>query len=368
MQVEIALYYELRESHERRIERSMSVEFPFMFKPENIARYEAGDVVILDRRVYPFEIEFVRCTDYEEAAKAIEDMVTQSYGPGFVAGYAMASAARYARRDSGGSLTEKMEQAGKRLIATRPTNHQVRLMVTRQLAVADKAIEHGDDVEEALLGSMDQIFAERHATGMEMGRYGAEVLEDGDVFLNHCWAELGLIYTVYVALEQGKQLTAFCSETRPYFQGSRLTATALTDMGVPTTVVTDNMPGYLMYQGRISKFLAGADRVSMDGYAVNKIGTFPHALAANYFDIPTYIFCPYGPDSAAKTIDDIDIEERDPQEVLMARGLPTTDPRVSGYYPAFDATPPQLITGLITDRGLFTPDNTWGYYEQNPKE
>lgn len=179
---------------------SVSVEFPFMFKPENVARYEDGDVLILDRRVYPFDVEFLRCRDYDEVAMAIEDMVTQSYGPGYAAGYGMASAARRAQVGSGPSLADHLEFAAARLIGARPTNNQVRIIVTKQLKVARQALADGRDVEAALVESMELEFAERHSTGMKLGRFGASLLDDGDFILNHCWAELGLIYTMYVAL------------------------------------------------------------------------------------------------------------------------------------------------------------------------
>ena len=133
-------------------------------------------------------------------------------------------------------------------------------------------------------------------------------------------------------------------------------------MGVPTTVVTDNTPGHIMYQGKISKFLAGADRVTMDGHTINKIGTFPHALCAHYFGIPTFIFCPYGPDAEAETVDDVVIEERDPQDTLEFRGIPTAVAGATGYYPAFDVVPPKLISGLITSRGVLSPYRTHDYY------
>lgn len=338
------------------------VELPFLIRPENTARYEDGEVLILDRRVYPFEVKFVSCKGYRDVAQAIKGMVTQSGGPPFCAGYGMAQAARDARGRSSEGILEELERAAKCLVDTRPTNNSIILMTEKMLEAGRNAVRNGHDVENALVQAVNAESEARHKRGLAIGENGASLLRDGDSILNHCWAESGIVYTAYVALQQGKRLTAYCSETRPYLQGARLTADALCDMGIETTVITDNMPAYLMSRGMISKFFTGADRVTMDGSVINKIGTFQIAVSAHYFGVPFFAFCD-GPDPKAPTATDVVIEERDPNEVLHCLGQRTATPLAKGYYPAFDVTPAEFVSAIVTDRGVFSPYSMVNYWQ-----
>ena len=313
------------------------------------------------RRIYPFEIRFLECTSYEEVAQSIEDMVTQSLGPAYAAACGMILAARENQSRNGAVFLESMNTAAQRIIHTRPTNHEIRETVSGMLDFLhlhfNQNLQSG---EEILMDFMDWMITTRHTNSLHLGRFGATILQDGDTILTHCWPETTLIYTVLEAQSQGKQLKAYCSETRPYLQGSRLTATALMDMGVPVTVITDNMPATLLSQGKIQVFLAGSDRTTLDGHVINKVGTLQVAICAKRYQVPFYAFA-YGPDVQAKTLQDVPIEERSPSEVLQIRGLPTAAPGASGSYPAFDVTPPDLMTGIITDKGIFTPDRIRDY-------
>jgi len=341
---------------------SAGKEFPFLFRPENIARYEDGEVFILDRRVYPFKKEFVHCPTYEETARAIEDMVTQSGGPRFAAAYGMVQAARASRDLSRDAQQEAMDRAADRLINTRSTQNMIRDQVLRMQAEVGPALEQGKDLEQVMLDGVQQEFERRDRVGMALGGHAASMLKDGDVILNHCWAESGIIFTVYCALQKGLRLEAVCSETRPYLQGARLTADALGEMGLPTKVVTDGMPAMLMSLGRVSVFMTGADRVTMDGHVINKIGTLPHALAAHHFGVPYYPFC-FGPDPKAPTPAEVEIEFRDPEEVTHCLSVRTATEQAQGLYPAFDVTPPQFVSAVITDRGVMSPYALEKYYE-----
>jgi methylthioribose-1-phosphate isomerase len=338
-------------------------EFPFIIRPENVSRYEDGEVFILDRRVYPFDVKFVHCKTYEDTAKAIEDMVTQSGGPGIAAGQGMIQAARQASHLSAEGIAEALDIGAKRLARTRPTHNQIRVVTTQMLNAGLDALSKGLDVEKVLLSFMENEVARRHKVAMLRGKAGASVLKDGDCIMNHCWAESGIIYTLYAALEAGMNLTAFCSETRPYLQGARLTADAIAEMGIPTTVVTDNMPGFIISKGMVSVFMSGADRVSMSGHVFNKIGTFQIALAAHHYQVPYYAFSS-NPDPDAPKPEDVEIEERDPQEVLHCLGVRTATHRAKGYYPAFDITPPEFVSAVITHRGVFSPYDLVNYYNQ----
>ena len=329
------------------------------FLLRNVARYEDGVVFILDRRCYPFEVAWVECPTYEDVAQAIESMVTQSLGPGLCTGYAMVQAAREAQR-SGKPPGEALGRAAQRLIATRPTNSDIRLTAEFMLR-AGAGVTDPNEAEGALLAAIEQRWAEEHDRYRLIGSHGAGVLRDGDQVLTHCWAESGLVYTLAEAVRQGKRLQVFCTETRPYLQGARLTADAVADLGLPVTVITDGMPAALMDRGLVTTFMTGADRVTMDGHVINKVGTLGIAIAAARYAVPYYAFC-VAPDVGARTRDDVPIEERSPDEVLSCLGAPTASPKASGYYPAFDATPPDLVTGVVTERGVFRPDHLEEYF------
>ena len=334
---------------------------PFLSRRENIARYEQGQVYILDRRVYPFEVTYVKCPTYEDVAVAIEKMVTQSLGPGLVASYGMVLAARHCNKASKEAIFAELEKAAKRLINTRPTANFIYYEVVHLLEIAKKALEQGENIELALLDEIDQRQADKEKTYQSLGLHGASLINDGDSILNQCWADSYIVYTILAALKQGKKIEAYCCETRPYLQGARLTADALGEMGVPTTVITDNMPAYLLSKGKISKFYAGADRVTMDGHVINKIGTLQIAICAHQYNVPFYALN-LGPDRKTATPNDLTIEERDPEEVLHCLGIRTATNRAKGYYPAFDVTPPKFVSALVTDRGIFSPFAAADYY------
>ena len=155
-----------------------------------------------------------------------------------------------------------------------------------------------------------------------------------------------------IARENGKDIRVICTETRPYLQGARLTAWSVSELGIDTTLITDNMAAHCMSKGMVSKVFAAADRVAMDGVVANKVGTLQLAICAHYFDIPFYILAYGGPDKRTLCGEDIPIEERDPREVLEFRGTPISGTDVKGYYPAFDLTPADLVTGIVTAGGI----------------
>ncbi len=335
---------------------------PFIAKNENTARYEDGNVIILDRRVYPFETSFVTCASVEDVARAIEEMVTQSYGPGLAASYGMVQAAAQSANGSSDTIQSELERAAARLIRTRPTNNLIRVKVEHLLEAGRAALNRSDDVEQTLLKEIQKDLVRSEERSAALGAFGASLIHDGDTLLTHCWPDSSIVYTVLAAMNQGKKLKAFCTETRPYLQGARLTADALGEMGVDTTVITDNMPASLMSRGMITSFFAGSDRVTMSGHVINKIGTLQVAICAHTFGVPFYAFI-YGPDRAALTAEDVVIEERDPEEVLYCLGKRIATTRAKGYYPAFDITPPQYVSALVTDRGIFSPYSAYDYYK-----
>ena len=341
------------------------VAIPFLNRPENIVRYEDGVVLVLDRRVYPFERTFVRCDSHEDVARAIESMVTQSLGPGPTAGYGMAQAARAVRRLPVEQQVEALRRAAARLVATRPTNNQVRRVVGATLGAALGAVAGDGDAEAAVLAAMDAHWARHLAAWEAIGRAGAPLIQEGDRILTHCWADAPLVFVLREARVAGRSFEVVCTETRPYLQGARLTADAIAELGVPVTLVTDGMPAALMAAGRIDRFFAGADRVTMDGHWVNKVGTLGIAIAAARYGVPAYGVT-YGPDPNAPDPSAVVIEERNPDEVTHTLGRRTAAESAVGYYPAFDVTPPDLATGFVFDRGVFAPGDVATYFAAPP--
>ena len=247
-------------------------------------------------------------------------------------------------------------QARERLVNTRPTNTALALILEDLIVVAKQAISNGISAEQAILEAIKLQRDEGYQDYVLRARYGADLIDDGDGILTMCFAETAFILALALAKQDGKQIEVFTPETRPYLQGARLTAPSIHELGIPVTVIGDNMPAYLMSQGKIQKFLTAADLITLDGHVVNKIGTFQCALAAEYHAIPYYAFMwgadPNRPDRASITI-----EERDPAEMKACRGTPTTLAEIQAYYPAFDITPPELVSGIITRYGVLDPSD-----------
>lgn len=327
---------------------------PFLLRRENVARYEGGAVLICDRRKYPFERAFVRCPDVESVARAIEEMVTQGGGPAVAALYALAMAARSAEGQPPQTVLDRLESARTRLVATRPTNTSLARLLARAMELVRRVLQDQVPLEERLLAWIEQQRDAYYEQVQEMARFAADLIRDGDGVLTMCFAETAFLLTLSLAQKRGKRIQVYVPETRPYLQGARLTAPSLQELGIPVTVITDNMPAYLMSQKKVQVYMTAADLVTLDGHVVNKIGTFQNALAAHHHGIPYFVFT-LGPDPGRADRRSIEIEERDPAEVRSCRGVPTTLPEIPAYYPAFDVTPPHLVAGVITARGVLSP-------------
>lgn len=323
---------------------------------------EPDCVRILDRRVFPFETTFVTCKTVEDVAVAIEEMVTQSGGPFYAASAGMVLAAREAAKlKSADERLGSMQKDGARLVATRATNNHIANVIAQLLKDAESLVLDGDRFLSAFEARVQEIWAAKRQTARNLGEYGGRVIEDGDTVLTHCWAESTIVETAAAALRMGKKFQFYCSETRPYLQGARLTAHSLAEMGIEVTVITDNMGAHAMSLGKISRLMTAADRVSMSGHVINKVGTLQHALSANHFGLP-YFAMVQTPDKSAKTAADVPMEDRDPQESLHCLGLRTASPLAKGWYPAFDVTPPHLVSGVVTSRGIFSAFDLGNYF------
>ena len=327
---------------------------PFVLQHENIARIEDDALLIGDRRAYPFKKEFYRCEDLEDAAEAIEKMVTQGGGPVHVAMTAIKLLS--ARAEAGRSAKDAalFEQAKRRLQSTRPTNTTMARALDVLVARVTAGIEAGEDIEQIADEFINAFKEEYQQKALRMAEVGASLISDGDGIMTMCFAETSFILSIALAMEQGKQIKVYSPETRPYFQGARLTAPCLQEIGADVTLITDSMVAYMMSQGRVQKYMTAVDIITRDGWAANKVGTFQNAIAANYHGIPYFPFA-IDPDMSRAGRDSIVIEERNPEEVKRVKGELTTREDMQAYYPAFDIVPPHLIAGVITPKGLVSP-------------
>lgn len=333
---------------------------PFILKPDNIARLDVladgrRQVVIGNRKAYPLEKSFVRCDTVEAVAVAIETMVTQGAGPWQAATCGLALAAHEAVALSDDEQMAHIERARARLVATRPTN----TALARRLELAMEAIapvrQTGGDLEAAVLKWLADKRTEIYRDYVARGRHGADLIVDGDGVITMCFAEAAFILAIGLAQEAGKRIHVYVPETRPYLQGAKLTAPSLHELGIPTTLIGDNMAAYLFSSGKVQKYFTAADLITLDGHVVNKIGTLQHAVVAKYYGIPYYPFA-WGVDRTKPDRDSVEIELRDPSEIKMIKGVATTDPSIDALYPAFDVTPPELVAGIITKHGVVDPN------------
>lgn len=337
-------------------------DMPFMLKYENVAWYEDGEVRILDRRVYPKEIRFEICKTHKEVAKAIKDMVTQSAGPYTAAGMGMALAAYEARDLKEKDLIGFLEDAAKTISNARPTTSTRLKKVTEgSIEAAKRAMEKGENVIEALFQESINSLNRRYSAMNEVAKYLCDLIPDGGKVLTQCFAETIIGTMTRTLKDQGKNVKFYCTETRPYYQGARLTATCISEMGFDTTVITDNMVAYTMENIGIDLFTSATDTITLDGHVANKVGTHQIALVAREFKVPYY--ATGMPDGEKKGKDDIVIELRDPSLVLgdhTAKG-------VKAIYPSFDITPPELIKSFVTDKGIYKPSELKKYLETDYK-
>jgi methylthioribose-1-phosphate isomerase len=232
----------------------------------------------------------------------------------------------------------------------------VEKVLDHAVAVLEAGDALGPSTEAYVLERVDALYTRARTIGENV----VDLLPDKVTILTQCFAEWLIGYTLLVCQERGKEISLICPETRPYLQGARLTASVAYDMDVPVTVVTDNMPGYLLSQRIPDAFICAADVVTLDGHVVNKIGTYQIALAAHENGIPFYVTSTPSVDNP--TIDTVTIEERDPKEVLHAMGVRTVMEGVKGFYPAFDITPPKLVSAIVTEKGVFSPYDLKTYW------
>lgn len=329
-------------------------------------QWHEGAVRLLDQSRLPETVTFLDCRDVESVAVAIRELkVRGAPAIGVTAAMGVALGAQAISAAEYEAFAKQLLAICDRLAATRPT--AVNLFWAIERMKQKLTVLRGEPVaaiKVALLKESQTILEEDIALCKAMGRHGAELIQRGQTILTHCNA--GALATagygtalgvIRAAWEQGKQIQVIADETRPVLQGARLTAWELMQDKIPVTLITDNMAGSLMRQGKIHLCIVGADRIAANGDVANKIGTYSVAVLAKAHGIPFYVAAPYSTiDLRTKSGADIPIEQRNPQEVTTIHGShPVAPTGVSVYNPAFDVTPAELVSGIITERGVFTP-------------
>ncbi len=342
-------------------------DLAFMLQYENVAWFDAGEVRILDRRVYPTKVEFVTCKTHQEVTQAIADMVTQSAGPYTAAAMGMALAAHECRDRKAADQLAYLEDASDNISHARPTTvSRMQIITEGCLAAARKAIAEGSDAAKAIVDHTVEANNLRYSKVHRTAKYLVDMFPDDGTVMTQCFGETIVGMLLKECRDRGKRIRLFCPETRPYFQGARLTATVCHDMGFDVTVITDNMPATVMQNEAVDVFTSAADAISLDGYVVNKVGTFQIAIVAKYMGVPYFVTG--APDPGHPTIDTVNIEMRDPEFVLQAMGVRTAAQGVKGYYPSFDITPPHLVSGVVTDTGIYAPYDLHRYFASSDGE
>ena len=303
---------------------------------------------MLDQRRLPLREEWLEASTYQEVAEAIRTMVVRG-APliGVVAAFGMAMAAQQSM--------DELPRAAEGLRATRPTAVNLSWAIDRMLAFAR---EHPDPTQ--IAEEAEHIADEDAEMSRRLSRFGGELLPDSGGVLTHCNAGFlamvdygSALGVIRAAWEAGKRIHVLVDETRPYLQGARLTAWELQRLGIPMTLITDNMAGHFMARGQVQAVVTGADRIAANGDTANKIGTYSLAILAREHGIPFYVAAPVSTiDLACPDGDRIPIEERSPEEVTSFGGVRIAPEGTAAAHPAFDVTPARCISAIITNAGV----------------
>ncbi|MEM4552963.1 MAG: S-methyl-5-thioribose-1-phosphate isomerase [Ignisphaera sp.] len=326
-----------------------------------------GKVRWLNTKLLP-EIEvYEESNDYEKVARAIEDMeIRGAPAIGVAAALAIASTAYNTSTDSVEDLRKKLLKAIDRLRKTRPTAYNLFWSLNQIEEIVNRSYTSVEALKKAVIDKALELYEMDIKVNTLIGEYGEKLIEDGDTILTHCNA--GALATVAmgtalaiirIAWYKGKRIKVIATETRPMLQGARLTVWELMKEGIPVTLVTDNMVGYIMYKRLVDKVIVGADRILPDGHVINKIGTYTVAIVAKQHNVPFYVAAPTSTIDPWAKLNEVIIEERDPDEVrkIMNKLLITVE-NVPVYNPSFDITPPELVTAIVTEKGIITPPYT----------
>ena len=325
-------------------------------------RWRDGVLEVIDQTLLPAKLAYVRLRNVEQVGAAIKTMKVRG-APliGVVGAFGLVLSVKKIKTNNLAEARTQLRQWADLLIRTRPTGVNLRWAVERVFNASAKA-EEVSYLSEILSKEAVAIFNSELEAARNIGKYGAPLLEDGDKVLTHCnagaLATVGYgtsLAVVRAAVEQGKRISVISTETRPLLQGSRLTAFELAHDKIPVKVIVDSAAAQMMARGMVNKILVGADRILKTGHVTNKIGTLPIALSAKFYGVPFYVAAPVSTVDMATDPSMVVIEERNQREVLYIAGKRVAPRNVEALNPAFDVTPPKLVTGIVTDRGVAGP-------------
>jgi len=332
--------------------------------------WKDNSVIMIDQTKLPIELVFVKYTDYNDVAQAIRTLVVRGAPAIGVSGaFGMALAALQSKSETKEGLLSDLEKAKKILFETRPTavNLSWGLEIIMEIAKQGNSIS---DIRESVINKAKQMADDDVQTNKKMGKNGAELFHNNDTIMTHCNAGAlatvgyGTALGVIRALkENGKNIKVIATETRPVQQGSRLTAFELKNDGIDVSLIPDTAVGYTMANGLVNGVVVGADRILRTGHVFNKIGTYQVATMAKQHNIPFYVAAPLSTFDLTSNPDDVVIEQRKATEVTGIGEKRTAPEGIDVINPAFDMTPPELINGIITEKGVAKPP-----YEESIKK
>jgi len=324
--------------------------------------WKDNSVIMIDQTKLPNELVFVKYTDYNDVAQAIRTLVVRGAPAIGVSGaFGMALAALQSKSETKEGLLSDLEKAKKTLFETRPTavNLSWGLETIMEIAKQGNSIS---DIRESVINKAKQMADDDVQTNKKMGKNGAELFHNNDTIMTHCNAGAlatvgyGTALGVIRALkENGKNIKVIATETRPVQQGSRLTAFELKNDGIDVSLIPDTAVGYTMANGLVNGVVVGADRILRTGHVFNKIGTYQVATMAKQHNIPFYVAAPLSTFDLTSNPDDVVIEQRKATEVTGIGEKRTAPEGIDVINPAFDMTPPELINGIITEKGVAKP-------------
>ena len=325
-------------------------------------RWENNQVIMIDQTKLPGRLVYVKYKKYEDVARAIERLVVRGAPAiGVAAAFGMALAAISSKAKTPKALLKDLKIAYQRLRSTRPTAVNLVWALDQVMKEADS--KNGvNEIKNSIILSSQNMATDDIITNKKLGKKGAEMIRKDEVILTHCNAGSLATVTYGTALgvlraanDLGKKIRVIATETRPVMQGSRLTAFELDHYGIDFSLIPDTAVGHLMSSGLINRVIVGADRILKSGHVYNKIGTYQVAALAKRHKIPFYVAAPSSTFDLTSKVGDVVIEERDKNE-LMKMGNKLLAPKgIKIFNPAFDLTPPELITGIITEKGILKP-------------
>lgn len=324
--------------------------------------WKDNSVVFIDQTKLPNKLVYVTCKNYNEVADVIRRLVVRGAPAiGVSAAFGLALAAQQSKAKTLPELMNDLDGAFKVLQTTRPTAVNLFWALQRVMEKGKRA-RTLEEAKSAVLNEALKMAQEDIETNKKIGAHGLKLFQDGDMVLTHCNA--GSLATVAygtalgvirAARESGKRLSVIATETRPVMQGSRLTAFELLHDGIDVSLITDTAVGHMMAMGAVNHVVVGADRVLRTGHVFNKIGTYQVAILANKHNVPFYVAAPLSTFDFESTPDDVVIEDRSVEEVVKVGKRRIAPKGVRVFNPAFDMTPPELITGIITEKGVLKP-------------